>query len=63
MADMKTLWFKGEDGEWKPVSLHAIDANHALEADPEHWAQSKPESEPEEMPAADVSGADEETEQ
>lgn len=43
MADMRTLWFKGDDDtDWRPVPMAAIDATHALEVDPEHWKAEKP---------------------
>lgn len=47
MAEMKTLWHKAdEDADWLPVTLHAVDASHALEVDSAHWKQEKPEAEP-----------------
>lgn len=47
MSDFRGLWFKGDDDpEWKLVQLHAIDAAHALEVDPEHWKTEKPEEMP-----------------
>lgn len=55
MAEMRTLYFKAdEDADWAPVSLHAVDAAHALEVDPDHWKQNKPEPEPQPEPVDPV---------
>jgi hypothetical protein len=46
MAEMRTLYFKGdEDTEWSPKILHAVDAVHALDADPDHWRIEPPAAE------------------
>ncbi len=45
MPDLVTLWEKTDDGVW-PVKLHAVDAMHALEVDPDRWSTSKPEPPP-----------------
>lgn len=51
MAEMRTLWFKGDDDrEWQPVALHAVDAAHALEVDPDHWKAEKPQPVPQDDP-------------
>jgi len=47
MADKRTLWHKAEGLDWHPVELHATDAVHALEIDPDHWKVAKPAPEPE----------------
>lgn len=47
MPEYRGLWYKGEgDSDWRQVSLHAVDAAHALEVDAEHWKVEKPEPEP-----------------
>lgn len=51
MSDMRTLWHKIDAGgefegkDWHEVKLHALDANHALKADPDHWKAEKPAAE------------------
>lgn len=47
MADKRTLWHKTDTLDWHPVELHATDAIHALDVDPDHWKVAKPEPEPE----------------
>lgn len=52
MAEMRSLWHKidptdenPEGKDWHLVPMHAIDAAHALEVDPDHWKIEKPEAE------------------
>jgi len=40
--DKKILWFKDPEKGWVPVELHATDAVHALNVDPENWSTEKP---------------------
>jgi hypothetical protein len=47
MADMLTIWHKTDDKDWHQVKMHAVDANEAMQADPDHWKANKPEPEPE----------------
>jgi len=39
-----TLWFKADDGSVHQAELPAIDAQHALDTDAEHWSLDRPES-------------------
>jgi len=39
---MKTMFFTNEKGEVEKVSLHDVDANHAMEVDPQHWSDTDP---------------------
>lgn len=55
---MKTVWHKSdlpEDKEkgWHKVSLEDIDANHAVDVDPEHWSLENPDDIPPVVEAAE----------
>lgn len=54
MAEIRTLWHKTDDLDWHQVKLHAIDAMHALDVDPAHWKQAKPEPEVEAEPEEEI---------
>jgi hypothetical protein len=55
---MKTLWHKSEEPDlrekgWHKVTLADIDANFALEVDPDHWSIENPDDAPEVLPVAE----------
>ena len=45
MTHPKKIWHLIE-GRWHPKIMEAIDANHAVEVDPENWSFAKPEGTP-----------------
>lgn len=42
MTHPKKVWHRGTDGGWRLHTMEAVDANHAVRVDPEHWSFEKP---------------------
>lgn len=58
MTHPKKIWHLTEEHGWQVRTMEAIDANHAVSVDPEHWSFEKPSDEPvEAVEDVDLSGA------
>jgi len=42
MLHGKKVWHLNDEKGWHQLTMEAIDANHAVSADPEHWSFEKP---------------------
>lgn len=57
MTHPKKVWHLNDEKGWHQLTMEAIDANHAVATDPEHWAFEKP-AEPVLPAVEDESGDD-----
>ena len=42
MTHPKKVWHRTDEKDWHQVTMEAVDANHAVSVDPDHWSFEKP---------------------
>lgn len=42
MTHPKKVWHHTDEKGWHQVTMEAVDANHAVSVDPDHWSFEKP---------------------
>lgn len=59
MTHPKKIWHLNDEKGWHQTTMEAVDANHAVSVDPDHWSFEKPADPVAEIVGDDTHGDDE----